>query len=307
MFENIIGQWELKKKAERAIVAAKYRGDVLGHVLIRGLGGLGKTFILESVCRELNYEMFRTQGNRLNSPKKIRNFLTQPKNYSRPSFFMIDEIQEIPLDYQEELYYPMEKFVILTQGDPLSLTPFCLAAATTAPEKLDGKSLINRFAHSWRVEELSTDDLLYIISNYLRKEQVYADFVPMNLIAQRSRGIPRLALHYAAHARDIVQARRKNRLTEQDVEKMFLEEGIDEQGLDKIQQQYLLHLYKVGKPMSKDSLAASLDEISSDQLTRVIEPYLWKLGFICSSSKGRTLTETGNLYVAKTYAFTGEI
>ena len=87
---------------------------------------------------------------------------------------------------------------------------------------------------------------------------------------------------------------------------MFVDQGIDEIGLDEIQRKYLTTLYECGNPVSKEALANMLGEISLDQLSRVIEPYLWKMGFIESTSRGRNLTDKGFKHLAVTGALTDD-
>jgi len=297
MLEDVIGQGDLKKSVEVAVVAARQRREPLGHILVAGQGGLGKTHILKSICRELGYHEAITQGNRL-TPKKVRDFLMEHCcQGAGPSFLMIDEIHEMSDDAQEELYWPMDQGKILTLKEPILLSPFTLAGATTNLQELNGKSLVNRFVHFWELKELSVIDLMLMIGEWLLKNGMSIEWEETKQIARRSRGIPRLALKYARRARDFAQYNGRNEVLMVDLHKMFAEVGVDAVGIDKTQRRYLRLLKRLDKPVGKDALANMMGEMTAEQMTKLVEPYLWRVGFISSSSKGRELTGRGLQYL----------
>jgi len=175
------------------------------------------------------------------------------------------------------------------------LWPFCLAAATTVPEKLDGNSLVNRFKHRWRLVPYEVHELVYIINRFYLKSRVTCSYIAMREMARRGQGVPRLALNYAQKALDYAHSESRNEIKMADVRKALQDLGIDGVGLDLLQQNYLKILRKEGKPIGKDALAQMLG-VSSGQLEHVIEPFLWRQRFISSSNRGRELTATGNAY-----------
>ena len=69
--------------------------------------------------------------------------------------------------------------------------------------------------------------------------------------------------------------------------------GIDTNGLDQMDQNYLRHLIHdhSGGPVGLDTLAAQLGE-QKDVVEDVIEPYLIQKGFIQKTTRGRSATET---------------
>lgn len=271
----------------------------MGHILLSGHGGVGKTFILNEVCSELGYCRHVTQGSRLSSPKAVKNFLIagseQALSQGAPAFFIIDEIHEMSLKCQEELYYPMDHSQLLTQNKPIPLCSFILAGATTDPELLNGKSLVNRFVHHWEVEEMSDLDIYLLLSQFFERERMSIEHDALMNICNRSRGIPRLALKYARRCRDYAQCRRSNRVEMSDTKMAFDELRIDEIGLDEVQRKYLNILASTDRPVGLEVLANRLNEMKTEQVKKLVEPYLWKLGLICSSSRGRELTYLAGL------------
>jgi Holliday junction DNA helicase RuvB len=68
-------------------------------------------------------------------------------------------------------------------------------------------------------------------------------------------------------------------------------EGVDEQGLDELDRQFLSTIieYYNGGPVGIEAIAATLNE-ESDTLVDVVEPYLLKIGFVNRTKKGRCVT-----------------
>lgn len=300
MLSDVVGQVNLKKSIQVAIDAAKYRSKPLGHILLSGKGGVGKTHLLKSICKEMGSSSFITQGSRLRGMKDVKDFiLSSCESSDIVPFLIIDEIHEMSSRAQEELYYPMDSRLIVTNTGSINLPPFTLAGATTAPELLDGKSLINRFDYRWVLEELSEYESLILISLHMERIGLICSYWWINDIAKRCRGLPRLAIKYADRISDYTHSAGRNYVTQEDVKKTFRELKIDEYGIDEFQRKYLDILFKSGKPLGLDSIANMLNETNPEQVKRMIEPYMWKLGFVKSSSAGREITEAGKEYLSK--------
>ena len=298
MLDSVIGQTRLKREIEIAIRAAQFRQEPLGHILLTGIGGLGKTHLLNAICKELKAHLTLTQGKRLSSSNQVKEFFLNGKEKSgnKSSFFVIDEIHEMSMTAQEELYYPLDNGTIVTLDEPINLGNFTLAGATTDPHELNSKSLINRFDHVWELEVLNIQELMIIIANYFKKELISFSQMAIETIANRSKGLPRLALGYAARVRDRVQCYGRKVVFKDDVLETFISLNINEIGLDKNQQKYLTILSGSDKPLGIESIAGRLD-LPLDQVKLMIEPYLRQIGLIISSTQGRELTDSGIEYV----------
>lgn len=312
MLDDIIGNEPLKDNIKVAIKASRFRHEPIGHILLSGSGGLGKTHVLNVICQEIDAFKVITQGNRLGSPSAVKEFIIdgcrRASEAGKQAFLIVDEIHEVPIKCQEEFYYPIDnKCVLSLSGDHIYLSPFTLAGATTCPEELDEKSLMSRFVYRWHLRDMEAIDLLFIVNNYLRSSGCYADVPIMAMIATRSRGIPRLALKYARRAMDYANSESREELKELDVNKTFEEMGIDDMGLDPQQRKYLTILYNAGKPVGVEALASMLDETKTGQVKKMIEPYLWSKGLITTSSRGRELTEVGFKHIMAVGGFSGEV
>ena len=115
---------------------ARIRQEPLGHLLLDGPPGLGKTTLATVIPKELGTDIQITAGPSLSAPKDLLPYLT---NASEGSVLFIDEIHRLPPAVEEFIYPAMEDFrVDITLGDGLNartinmqLQPFTVVGATT--------------------------------------------------------------------------------------------------------------------------------------------------------------------------------
>ena len=113
-------------------------------------------------------------------------------------------------------------------------------------------------------------------------------------IAQRSRGTPRVASRLVRRLRDIITSLNKENL-EVDrnmANQALLQLGVDNNGLDQMDQSYLNHLINDhnGGPVGLETLAAQMGE-QKDSIEDIIEPYLIQKGFLQKTPRGRVATK----------------
>jgi Holliday junction resolvasome RuvABC ATP-dependent DNA helicase subunit len=152
-----------------------------------------------------------------------------------------------------------------------------------------------------RFDYYSADDLVEIVrqrANVLKWG--YESDAVLQIIAQRAKGTPRLALNrnlqtcwYVArsHDRDVI--------TLEDVREAFYHMQIDGLGLDQLDRSYLKILLETGR----SSLGVLSSKMSLPALTiqRVVEPYLLKEGFITKDkSSVRVIREKGRKHIENT-------
>jgi Holliday junction DNA helicase RuvB len=81
---DMVGQRDVMEVLQIAIDAAKKRKEPLGHILLDGPPGLGKTTFAVCIPRELGVKVDMASGPSLKAPKEIIPYLTFP-NRSRNS------------------------------------------------------------------------------------------------------------------------------------------------------------------------------------------------------------------------------
>ena len=93
--------------------------------------------------------------------------------------------------------------------------------------------------------------------------------------------------------RDYTQVRADGRITKETVVSALALEGVDGQGLTRLDRSYLKTIidYYRGGPVGIEAIAATLQE-ESDTLVDVVEPYLLKIGMVVRTSSGRKASES---------------
>ena len=292
---DMVGQREVFERLLIAVDAASKRDDPLGHILFDGPPGLGKTTFATCIPRELGVHLEMTSGAAIKAPKDLLPYLT---NLQEKTVFFIDEIHRLPTAVEEYLYTAMEDFRIdLVLGDGInartinmSLQPFTLIGATTRAGLLSSP-LRDRFQFREHLEFYSDQELTEIVTRNAQKLQVTIEPDAASIIAQRSRGTPRVANNRLRCVRDYVTSKADGHITcqlAQDALKMW---GVDQRGLDKQDRKYLETLIRVfdGGPVGVEALAHTMNT-AVDTLSDEVEPYLLRSELLIRSPRGRMAT-----------------
>ncbi len=295
---DFIGHNALKQNLSVFISAARGRAEAMDHVLLYGPPGLGKTTLAHIVANELNANFRATSAPMLTKQGDLAAILT---SLEPMDVLFIDEIHRLPTAIEEVLYSAMEDFkldIMLGEGPSaksvrIDLPPFTLVGATTRTGLLSNP-LRDRFGIDLRLSFYSVDDLAKII---MRSAQILGskiDEFGANLLAQSSRGTPRIANRLLKRARDFSTTTGKDVIDADTIKTTLYQLHIDDKGLDEIDREYLNSIIKnyAGGPVGIDNLAAALSE-SADTIEDVIEPYLMQLGFVQRTPRGRVVTEFG--------------
>ena len=294
--DELVGQATIKRKARIAIGAALQRSEPLPSTLLTSAGGgLGKTTFARILANEMYAPLLATTGQCISNAADLRNILIRLQPFS---ILLIDECHTLGRHASEELLVVLEEGVLNVNIGPgrsparIPVPPFTCIAATTKPSALS-PWLRQRFSLHFHFEHYDTDDLMQIAEGFLERwEMKFEDGVP-HAIASRSKGIPRIARQLSLRARDIAQARSSAMITLQDFEQAMQLEGIDSLGLGS-QERQLLHTLKSvdPRPVAARSLALTLG-VEVATVTDVLEPTLFRLGFVTVGGGGRRITASG--------------
>ena len=104
-FDEFVGQKRLLANLRVAVRAARERGEALGHVLLSGPSGLGKTTLARITAHEMGGKIHWASGPVMDSPHKLIQLLIQLRD---GDFLFIDEIHRLPKSSQEALYTALE-------------------------------------------------------------------------------------------------------------------------------------------------------------------------------------------------------
>jgi len=292
---EMVGQREVYARLEIAVSAASSRDEPLGHILLDGPPGLGKTTFATCIPRDMGVECQIASGATLAAPKDLIPYLT---NAEEGSVLFIDEIHRMPKAVEEFLYPAMEDFRIdLTLGDGVSartinmqLQPFTLIGATTRTGLISAP-LRDRFQLREHLDFYSVDDLAEIVRRNAGKLNVPIDPPSTEEIARRSRGTPRIANNRLKWVRDYAQAKAEGHIT-LNVARAALEMlGVDTLGLDPQDRKYLETMVRVfsGGPVGVEAMAHTMNA-PTDTLVDEVEPFLLRGELVVRTPRGRQIT-----------------
>ncbi|MBR6010045.1 MAG: Holliday junction branch migration DNA helicase RuvB [Alphaproteobacteria bacterium] len=295
---DFIGHDALKQNLSVFVSAARNRGEAMDHVLLYGPPGLGKTTLAHIIANELGTNFRATAAPMLTKQGDLAAILTalEPMDV-----LFIDEIHRLPTAIEEVLYSAMEDFkldIMLGEGPTaksvrIDLPPFTLVGATTRTGLLSNP-LRDRFGIDLRLSFYPALDLAKIISRSANILGTKIDDNGAKMLAESSRGTPRIANRLLKRARDFAAAIGKDYIDSDTIKTTLYQLHIDGVGLDEIDREYMNAIIKnyAGGPVGIDNLSAILSE-PADTIEDVIEPYLMQLGFVQRTPRGRIITDAG--------------
>ena len=302
ILKEYVGQTKVVDSLRTAIKASGARNEAMEHVLFHGPPGLCKTTLAHLIAKEKKSNLVVTSGPSLEKPADVVGLLS---NLSEGDVLFIDEIHRISKGVEEYFYSAMEDFKVdfITGSGTFAKTltfpinKFTLVGATTRVGMLSSP-LRDRFGLTYHLDFYNLEELSAIIKRSSNILNVKINDLATNQIAMRSRGTPRIANRLLRRVRDYHQVNSKSDNIDDVVASKAMElEGVDQNGLDRLDRQYLLTLAKNynGGPAGIEALAATLNE-ESQTLMDVVEPYLLKIGFIIRTPSGRKVTIDGLKY-----------
>ncbi len=298
VWEEYIGQENIKKNLSILLQAAKERNHCPEHILFYGPPGLGKTTLAHLIAKHNNSQIKITSGPSIEKVGDLASILT---NLSEGDILFIDEIHRLNKAVEEILYPAMESGVIdiiIGKGPSartlqLELPKFTLIAATTKISMISSP-LRSRFSGGiFRLEFYSQNEIEQIINRSAKILGIEIEKEACQEIAKRSRQTPRKANYLLKRCRDLSQIQKTN-LNQKSVDETLDMLEIDDKGLTKDDRNVLLALAEKfgGGPVGLGTLAISLSE-ESGTIEEFNEPYLIQLGLIERTNRGRVLTESG--------------
>ncbi|MGL4854992.1 MAG: Holliday junction branch migration DNA helicase RuvB [Lentisphaeria bacterium] len=295
-FSDFPGQDKLKERLTIFVEASKQRNDVMGHVLLSGPPGLGKTTLAHIIANARGVKIHTTSGPVIEKAGDLAGILS---SLEEGDVLFIDEIHRMPMAIEEYLYSAMEDFfidIVLDQGVgsrtvKLNIPHFTLIGATTRQGMISAP-LRTRFAMNCRLDYYSPEVLQQIATR--SASIINAPIAPEGAleVARRSRGTPRIVNNLLRWVRDYSQVKNHPIVDSLVADAALNMLDIDQHGLDEMDKRILeaILLNHRGGPVGLKTLAIAVGE-SVDTLEDVYEPYLIQEGYLARTAQGRVTTD----------------
>ena len=300
IIERFVGQSQVTDLVHVALRATWCSGEPAPHMLLCGPPGLGKTELAQTIACELGTTPREALGQNLRSGAQMAGFIMATSEHD---VLFIDEGHQLKTEAQTQLYRALTDRKVFLGGGPfgrtvhsISVPSFTLLLATTDEFALP-KPLRDRFELVLHFSFYRESELIEILSRRIRRLGWSVEPVVSELIAARSKGVPRTSLRLLASCHRVARSRDEERITVKTFEEMSRIERIDQLGLDAAEQAYLRVLASAPGPLRPTTLAAKLG-LPLRTLQDVTEEFLIRASLIERGPKGRTLTPQGRAHVA---------
>lgn len=301
---TFVGQVTVLERLQVLIDAAKSRQEQLPHILFSGPPGLGKTTLAHIMSRAMGTQLVVTSGPIVEKAGDLAGLLT---NLKKGDVLFIDEIHRMSRVVEEYLYSAMEDFMLDLMIDTgpnarsvrVRLQPFTLIGATTRSGMLSSP-LRTRFGFTTRLDYYQPSEVRVILERNAHKLGSALSEKAAWLIAERSRGTPRVANNLLRWVRDFAHSRGHDQIEEEVAERALDLLAVDAHGLEEMDRKILLALVECyeGGPVGLKTLAVALGE-TAEALEEVYEPFLVLQGFLKRTPRGRVATRRAWTYLGK--------
>lgn len=297
--KHLIGQKGVIDQVSVALEAAFADSRKFDHSLLVGPPGLGKSALAHVIAQEMATQLHEVLGQSIKDSADLNALLLG----ARPSDIIhVDESHELNKEFQTTLFMALDqRKLILNSGksgrtmQSIPLSDFTLLLSTTDEFGLL-QPLRDRMKLLLRFDYYSTDELVVVLRHRTQSLCWSVEEEILPLIAERSRGTPRLALRLLQSTHRVCRSEGENTLTLAHLKRACELESIDRLGLGLTEQQYL-RLLKEGA--SRLNVVASILGLPARTLSQVVEPFLLRQGLILKDGQGRReLTSKGREHLS---------
>ena len=287
---HIVGQVGVVTQVGVALDAAFADGRKFDSALLVGPPGMGKSALAAVIAEEMATEFHEVLGQSITSIGDLNALLLEARD---KDVVHIDEAHQLDRKYQTALYLALDKQSLFGGRrlvQPIPIADFTLLLSTT-DEYCLLQPLRDRMKLTLRFEFYSDQELTLLLRHRCRALTWDIDEGVLPMIAQRSRGTPRLALRLLQACWRVCRAEGERAILPSHFERACALEQIDGLGLGSTERKYLSILAEGPSRLNVISMILGLPTRTVAQVT---EQYLVRAGLIDKDKSGmRQLTAKG--------------
>lgn len=288
---HVVGQPGVVEQVKVAIDAAFQDQRRFDHAMLVGPPGMGKSMVANVIAQEMATDFHEVLGQSVATPADLNALLLQAGD---KSVVHIDEAHECPKPIQTALYLAMDKRKVFISGgkavQAIPISDFTLLLSTT-DEYCLLQPLRDRMRLVLRFDFYSDADLATLLRHRILALGWDVDEDLLPLIAQRSKGTPRLALRLLQSSRRVCRAEGEETITLGHLRRACVLEQLDDLGLGPTEQTYLRLL--ADGPLRLNVIASALG-LPTRTVSQVTEPFLIRAGLVTKDDQSRRqLTAAG--------------
>ena len=297
---HLLGQRGVLDQVRVALDASFQDGIKFPSALLTGGPGLGKSELARVIALEMAADFHEVLGQSITCPADVNHVLLSAKG---GSVVHVDECHELDREYQTALYLALDQRRIVLQGgrsgrgpQSIPIADFTVLLSTTDEYALL-QPLRDRMKLNLRFTFYSVEELVELTRQRCRALGWDVEPEVFPLVAQRSRGTPRLALRLLQACRRVCRAEGESRITLTNLGRACALEEIDILGLGPTDQQYLEIL---ADGAFRLNVIASRIGLPPRTVSQVVEPFLLRALLIVKDDQGRRqLTAAGREHLLR--------
>jgi Holliday junction DNA helicase RuvB len=296
VIDRVLGQSQVIATVRVALEASWNDGTRFPHALFVGPAGVGKSLLAQVVANEMGCQLRETLAQTLAGPADLNAMLLEVGD---KDVLFLDEADELEPSLQVLLYRAIAEGKLFTARNGARRTPqalplanFTLLMASNNEFKL-ARPLLERFKLVCRFDYYASSEIEQILRDRAKGLRWVVENEVFPVIAQRSRGVPRLGLRLLESSYRVARSEAADVVTVSHFERMCQLEGLDALGLDRTEQRYLQILREAGEQSVRLGVIADRLGLPPRTISSVLEPFLVRQGLIQRSDAGRTLSSKG--------------
>ncbi len=295
---HLVGQGAVIAQVRTAIDAAFEDNARFDDALLVGPPGTGKSQLASVIAQEMATNFHECLGQSIKGIGDLNALLLAAAD---KDVIHIDECHELDKQFQTALYLAVDKRTIFANSgkrspEAIPISQFSLLLSTTDEYNLL-QPLRDRMKLTLRFEYYSDEELVVMLRHRCKALNWPIDDKVLPLIAQRSRGVPRLALRLLQSCRRCCRSKGEKAIFPVDFERAVHLEQIDNMGLGPLEKKYLAIL-KDGP--NRLNVIASVLGLPTRTVSEVTEQFLIRANLISKSKDGlRELTSKGREHLLR--------